>query len=118
MILIEIAKLGSRGLSGDEENDEAMKLQLAQKYDQCISLESFKEGDLVLRKIDLQRKPDNEGKLAQYWEGPTELSKKSMLPSGFTTQEGVNWVFQNFLKFYKQNLFQINLKFLTKQIRR
>ena len=43
--------------------EEVMKLQIARKYNRHVSLKSFKERDVVLRQIELQRKVVGKGKL-------------------------------------------------------
>ena len=50
--------------------EEVMKLQIARKYNRHVSLKSFKERDVVLRQIELQRKVVGKGKLTSTWEGP------------------------------------------------
>ena len=43
---------------------EAIKQQITRKYNKKVNLQEFEEADLVLRKVELQRKPQREGKLA------------------------------------------------------
>ncbi|WOL01579.1 hypothetical protein Cni_G10296 [Canna indica] len=49
--------------------EEAMKLNIVQKYDKRVRPINFTEGDLILRKIEPQRKSAGEGKLTPKWEG-------------------------------------------------
>ena len=44
--------------------DEAIKQQMARKYNKKVHPQEFREGDLVLRKVELVRKPQGKGKLA------------------------------------------------------
>ena len=44
--------------------EEAIKQQMALKYNKKVNLQEFEEGDLVRRKVELQRKPQGEGKIA------------------------------------------------------
>ena len=37
--------------------EEAIKHQMARKYNKKVNPQEFEEGDLVLRKVELQRKP-------------------------------------------------------------
>ena len=37
---------------------------MVRKYNRKVHLQEFKEGDLVLRKVELAQKPQGEGKLA------------------------------------------------------
>ena len=43
---------------------------MARKYSKKATPQEFVEGDLVLRKVELQKKPQGEGELALKWEGP------------------------------------------------
>ena len=47
---------------------EAIKQQMVRKYNKRVNPEEFEKGDLVLRKVELQRKPQGEGKLVPNWE--------------------------------------------------
>ena len=53
--------------------NEAIKQQMARKYNKKVSPQEFEEGELVLRKVELQRKPQGEGKLAPNWERPCQV---------------------------------------------
>lgn len=55
---------------------EAAKQRAARRYNKGVIFRDLKEGDLVLRKIETQRKPPNEGKLAANWEGPFKITQK------------------------------------------
>ena len=54
--------------------EEAIKQQMARKYTKKVNPLEFEEGALVLRKVELQRKPQGEGKLASNCERPIESS--------------------------------------------
>ena len=43
---------------------------MARKYNKKVHPQEFEEEDLVLRKVELVRKPQGKGKLAPNWEGP------------------------------------------------
>lgn len=43
---------------------EATKQRIARRYNKNVLAREFKEEDLVLRKVELQRKSQEEGKLA------------------------------------------------------
>ena len=47
-----------------EIKEEAIKQQMARKYNNKVHLQVLAEGDLVLRKVELVRKPQGKGKLA------------------------------------------------------
>ena len=56
--------------------EEAIKQQMASKYSREVHLQEFEEGDLDLRKVELFRKSQEEGKLAPNWEGPYWVIRK------------------------------------------
>ena len=41
---------------------------MARKYHKKVTPQEFEEEDLVLKKVELQRKPQGKGKLAPNWE--------------------------------------------------
>ena len=47
----------------DRIKEEAIKQQMARKYNKKVNSQEFEEGDLVLRKVELVRKPKGEEKL-------------------------------------------------------
>ncbi|WOL20017.1 hypothetical protein Cni_G28819 [Canna indica] len=55
--------------------EEDVKLGIARKYEKHVKPRNFKEGDLVLQKIELRRNPIEEDKLAPNWEGPYKITK-------------------------------------------
>ena len=56
--------------------EDTIKQQMARKYNKKVTLQEFEEGNLVLRKVELARKPRGEGKLALNWEGPYQVIRK------------------------------------------
>ena len=64
----------------DKENvkikEEAIKQKIARKYNRKVRWQKFEEGDLVLRKVELVRKPQGEGKLAPNLEGLYRVIQK------------------------------------------
>ena len=56
--------------------EEAIKQQMARKYNRKIHPKEFEEGNLVLRKVELVRKSQGEGKLAPNWEGLYQVIQK------------------------------------------
>ena len=49
---------------------------MARKYNKKVNPQEFEEGDLVLRKVELVRKPQGEEKLASNCEGPYRVIQK------------------------------------------
>ena len=49
---------------------------MARKYNKKVNPQKFEEGDLVLRKVELVRKPQGEGKLASNCEVPYRAIQK------------------------------------------
>ena len=49
---------------------------MARKCNKKVNLQEFEEGNLVLRKVELVRKPRREGKLTLNWEGPYQVIRK------------------------------------------
>ena len=67
-------KAGLDLVKEDRENarvkEEAIKQQMVRKYNKQVTSQEFEERDLVLKKVELQRKPQGERKLASNWERP------------------------------------------------
>ena len=55
--------------------EKAIKQQIVRKYNKKVIPWEFEEGDLVLRKVELQRKSQGKGKLAPNWEGPYRVTR-------------------------------------------
>ena len=56
--------------------EKVIKQQMARKYNKKVNPQEFKEKDLVLRKVELQRKPQGERKMAPNWEVPYQVIRK------------------------------------------
>ncbi|XP_057760837.1 uncharacterized protein LOC130981250 [Arachis stenosperma] len=54
---------------------EAIQLMIQRKYNKKVRPRTFREGDLVLRRLEDVRKPKGEGKLATNWEGPFRVTR-------------------------------------------
>ena len=56
--------------------DEAIKQQMARKNNTKVNPQEFKEGDLVLRKMELQRKPQGKGNQRRIGKDVFKLSER------------------------------------------
>ena len=76
-------KAGLDLVKEDRENarvkEEAIKQQMVRKYNKQVTSQEFEERDLVLKKVELQRKPQGERKLASNWERPYRVIRNKIV---------------------------------------
>ena len=75
----ELARIAEFDLVEEEKEKasvkgEAIKQQIVRKHNKKVNLQEFEEGDLVLRKLKSQRKPQGKVKLAPNWEAPYRIT--------------------------------------------